>query len=313
MSVGARWLAVVLAVGVAVVLVPPSLAAQLLLLGIGGTVVGLPHGALDEEVATRRLGMGVAAFYGTYLLTIAAMAGLWFMRPELAFLAFLAASAWHFGEGDLRDLGDSGGRALPRITRGTLVVGTLFSAQPGAVAELLGPELSRVVLSGPTAACAPITLAAVHLAAMWSLPGVALRRRWVESFDAVAVMAWLSLAPPVLAFAGYFCVWHSRAHLVTLFERGFRDGFVRRALPLTLASGAGLGAAIVGLQVVAPQLAVAEFLLPVIAALATPHLLLVEAWRRTDARQLRPVGPPDRASTGAEISWQRPARPVSGV
>jgi len=277
-SRAARLVAVGGAVALAVSSAPPSLAGQLTLLTMGSAVVGLPHGAIDHDVAARAGSVTGPSFYAAYLATVAAVGVAWWLSPSVMFLAFLVASAWHFGEGDLRHLPAAGTRA--RATRGVLVVGVLFCARPDAVAGLLGPELAALMpppaWTGPIAA----SLLALHIAMLLVTSGIRRRRRVGAAADALGVTLWLWNAPPILAFAGYFCLWHSLAHVRTLTREGIGSQLFPRALPLTLAASVGLALGLYVLLRSVPEGAVASALLPVIAALATPHMVLVEVWRR---------------------------------
>lgn len=287
------------AVALAVSSAPPSLAGQLTLLAIGSAVIGLPHGAVDHDVAARARSLTGVPFYVAYLGLVLVVGLTWWLAPQVAFLGFLAASAWHFGEGDLRHLAPV--RTLGRVTRGLLVVGVLFSAQPDAVATLLGPSLAGLMppaaWSGPIAA----SLLSLHIAVLLATPGIPFGRRSRAVADAVVVTLWLWCAPPILAFTGYFCLWHSLAHVRTLTREGIVQQLFPRALPLTLAASIGL---VVGLQVLfrtVPEGAVASALLPAIAALAMPHMVLVELWRHRAASGLLVESAP--GSGGTAGTW----------
>jgi len=283
-SRAARLVAVGGAVALAVSSAPPSLAGQLVLLAAGSAVVGLPHGAVDHDVSARAGSLTGPAFYGAYIAAVAAVGLAWWLAPPVMFLTFLVASAWHFGEGDLRHLPGAG--TLARATRGLLVIGVLFSAQPDAVSGLLGPTLAALMpppaWSGPLAA----SLLSLHTAVLLANPGLPFRRRVGASADALVVTLWLWNAPPILAFAGYFCLWHSLAHVRTLTREGVVQQLFPRALPLTLAAAVGMGLGLLILFRNVPEGAIASALLPAIAALATPHMVLVELWRRRAASRL---------------------------
>jgi len=273
------WAAVTLVVSIVVALATPTQSAQLVALAFAVVVLGLPHGALDDQISDRVFRVRGAGFYAAYLAPVVGTGMIWWAAPQFSFLAFLAASAWHFGEGDLRGFAPSRGMNAARLTRGTLVVGVLFTARPAEVAELLGPVLSA---GAPPAHAAPtiaLSLLAIHAATLLAVGGGG-RSTNRALLDAAAVTVWLSFAPPLLAFAGYFACWHSRAHVETLYREGFGRSFWGRSLRLTLAAAAGGTVVLASVHHFAGEVAVAEALLPVIAALATPHMALVEAWRR---------------------------------
>lgn len=266
----------------------PSVAWQLLALLVAMLTTGLLHGSVDQVVASRLFRTEGFRFYGPYLAVVALTGLLWFLSAPLALAVFLALSVWHFGEGDLRDhVPHLRGQAAASVTRGLIVVGTLFSAWPGEVASLLGPEIWDLPPM-QRSIWVPITLCAVHIA---TVAGSC--RQWrgsleVAAVDAVGLAAWLWCAPPILAFAGYFAAWHSVAHIDTLQKRLVGGSLLHHALPLTLIAAAGSGIALVSVSQWHGDQPVAAVVLPVLAALASPHILMVEAWRRRDPAALAP-------------------------
>lgn len=101
------FLALVPPIAALVLLAPPGETTQIVLVGLVVGLVGIPHGALDLDVAETPWPLrrrALAAFAGAYVgLTLAVLA-LWLVAPGLALGAFLAYSALHFGtdwEGDV--------------------------------------------------------------------------------------------------------------------------------------------------------------------------------------------------------------------
>jgi len=267
---------------------PPSLAWQLVALLVAMLTTGLSHGAVDHLVASRFFRAEGLRFYGPYLAVSGMTALTWVWSPPLALALFLALSIWHFGEGDLRDHAPHlQGRVGASVTRGLIVVGTLFTAWPDDVAGLLGPDLWQVPAL-ERSVWIPAGLCALHLA---TLAGST--RRWrgsleLAALDAVVLAIWLWTAPPILAFAGYFGAWHSMAHIDTLQKRLVGRSLLYHAMPLTLLALAGSGLALVAVDWWLGERPIAGVLLPVLAALATPHVIVVEAWRRRDVGDLAP-------------------------
>ncbi|MBO85520.1 MAG: hypothetical protein CL927_09185, partial [Deltaproteobacteria bacterium] len=195
---------------------PPSIAWQLIALLVAMATTGLSHGAVDHLVASRCFRVQGVWFYLPYLAVSAVTAMIWLGSPPLALAVFLAISVWHFGEGDLRDHAPNlERRAMASLTRGLIVVGVLFTAWPDEVAGLLGPDLWRMPAFERTP-WIPLVLCGAHVLSL-----VVSTRRWRASlelavYDALVLALWLWVAPPILAFAGYFAVWHSMAHIDTL-------------------------------------------------------------------------------------------------
>ena len=279
----------------------PALAWQLLALLVAMLTTGLLHGSVDQLVAQKLFRAEGLRFYVPYLAVGGLTALLWMLSGPLALAVFLALSVWHFGEGDLRDhVPHLRHRTFASITRGLIVVGTLFTAWPEEVASLLGagiwdvPDMQRSFW-------VPVTLCAVHIA---TVAGSC--RQWrgsleVAAIDAIGLATWLWCAPPILAFAGYFAAWHSLAHIDTLQKRLVGRSLLYHALPLTLVATAGAGLALVAVSHWMTDQPVAAVVLPVLAALASPHILMVEAWRWRDPADLAP-GPlaPESSGRGPE-------------
>jgi lycopene beta-cyclase len=78
------------------------------LMGLGLVLVGIPHGALDHILVDGKLKSPLnVLFILKYLGLMALMFGIWMVHQPTALFLFLGYSAWHFGEGDFRELGVS--------------------------------------------------------------------------------------------------------------------------------------------------------------------------------------------------------------
>jgi Brp/Blh family beta-carotene 15,15'-monooxygenase len=279
----AVFLAVAAATVAAMVVWSPSHAAQLALLAPLVAVLGVPHGALDVHVASRlwplrrpcaRLGFGLG-----YLAVAAAVLGLWVVAPAVALGAFLLYSALHFA-GDWRD-------ELPpaaRLAAGVAVV-TLpawrFEAEVGAIFAALGAADAAPLIAGAMHALQPwVALAAIAAAVA--------RRRAGTTVELVGLTALAAAAPPLVYFAVYFCGLHSLRHFVaTLAQLGLaaRAG-IAAAVPLSALTlvFAGGAAALLLARGIALEAAALEIVFIGLAALAVPHMVLVERfWTRREA------------------------------
>lgn len=280
-----------LGLGALACLAGPSAQAALL---VAAVAAGLPHGALDHEVARRvfapRWGARWAwPFLGGYLALLAGTLALWRAAPGAALLGFLFLSALHFGE---EDAGGDGAPGWPaRLAHGGLPIIAPALARPDEVRSIFallagdaaGPVLD--LLRGPAAAGWLVA------AALSFRSG---RGRGARAGELAALFLLFAAAPPLAAFAIYFAVIHSPRAVAALDSRA-RLG--ARVLPLTVA-GLGLGALIwrwwPGEE--AGGAVRACFLL--LAALTVPHMWL--AWldgRRSGAGRRE-----------VEASWFTPSR-----
>ncbi len=75
-----------------------------IILGLGFFSVGLSHGAVDHLTGNRMNGWRQFFKYSvSYLMKGALLGLLWIILPDLALAAFIAFSAWHFGQADFRE------------------------------------------------------------------------------------------------------------------------------------------------------------------------------------------------------------------
>jgi lycopene beta-cyclase len=73
-------------------------------LGIGFLSVGLSHGAVDHLIDDKNhIRKHFFKFVVSYLFKGALLGLLWMIWPDIALLAFLAFSAWHFGQADFKE------------------------------------------------------------------------------------------------------------------------------------------------------------------------------------------------------------------
>ena len=90
-------------------LVQPPLIWQIIALGPLVALLGLPHGALDKEVASALFPL-VRPFHHiifvvVYMVLALAVVALWVLQPSMALGAFLIYSALHFADDWRQDLG----------------------------------------------------------------------------------------------------------------------------------------------------------------------------------------------------------------
>ena len=294
------WAAAVAALAFAV---PTIFQAGLLLAGL--CLVGAPHGVLDIDLALwaapRRGRLAwLSAALGVYLALIAVVGVGWLVAPAATLVAFLAAAAFHFGSEDA-DAGEATApvfeRALLALGRGAAVIATPILFHPAAVAPIFAALAGASV--GATrhamAACAPalaVLLAGAGAVAFWRL---AARGAWSKVVELAGVVALFACAPPLFAFAVYFCGVHALRHVAHVCaQAGVPRGPGRarwaavRLAPVGLGFSLLLGAAALfahrhGLGA-ADAAVVWSF--RALAALTLPHLALTPLLERRLARRM---------------------------
>ncbi len=278
-------------------------------------VLGIPHGALDGEVARARLRpvlgpLWFAAFAVPYLCLVACVLLAWRWAPLPTLAAFLAASVWHFGTED------AGPRPFEAFVVGGLPVAAPTLLQPAATARFLG-----------TVAMTPLATLPIWLelgAGFWCVAAVVWAIRSAARGDErrlpefAGLLGAFAVLPPLSAFAIYFICLHAPRHMqATIADRrlprvgGWREAIIH-SVPisgLTVLIGAGLWHAFPG--------SVPERLLCLtiegLAALTLPHILINDVHifvaraisRRlvNDGRLVRVSGRADLLTGGRSGSW----------
>ena len=189
------------------------------LLCVGVGLLGLPHGALDPQVA-RNAGLWhsyreLASFLLIYASIAAAAFWLWTLLPAPALLTFLIVSAIHFSV-DWKE-------SLPTILR--LPIGIAIIILPtwqhpdtvDSVFATLTAEPSAAALVNTLGAFGPTILAVSIVGA-----AVAAREHFRSSLEIVLTIALAIVLHPLLFFAIYFCFLHSPRHCLEIYEQTAR-------------------------------------------------------------------------------------------
>ena len=255
-------------------------------------VVGLPHGAFDGAIAQQlgysRTWRAMCRFIVVYLGLAGAVVAFWIWQPGLALALFLLISAVHFGYGDA-----TGATAVSRMVQiaahgGVAVFGiSLFHLQQVTplFAALTGGDVALAVLMAELFPLAMIPVAGLYL--ICAIREAALRSRLVEL---ALLCLLLSIVPPLVGFAVYFCVIHTGRHMQHIWQH-----LRRRATPRYILGEAALftvasWAAGVMIWLWLDSGNVSQDFLQVIfiglAALTVPHMILVDGMlRRSDAKE----------------------------
>ncbi len=278
----AGGLTVVLGVLIASSALYPALAAGFALLAI--IVLGIPHGALDNEVARTALRprfgrLWWPVFALPYLALSAAVLAAWHSVPLLALVAFLALSVLHFGAEDAR-----AGSLVEKLVRGGLPIAMPSLAHPGATAAVLG-TVAGVSFERLPSWLALASAAWLMVALVWAIGLLWLRRGDTLRLPALLALVFI-VVPPLTAFAIYFVCVHAPAHTEALIADGHRAPRVRGrlsaivlALPLTTATIL-LGGALWPFYAGPWQTRLMSLTIQGLAALTLPHMLLDAGFER---------------------------------
>ena len=259
-------------------------------LALAGILIAVWHGAFDgvlaRPVLKPRFGRHwMAVFVSGYLLLGALVAMLWWWKPQVALPLFLLYSAWHFGTEGTEWQPTLLSSAVA-LCQGFVPIAASCYWHPVEVAAIFSPMLRTAAPSAPylTAMAGAALLPACAVVFAFGLlrpreRGVALVLTGLE-----LLLFWR--VNPLLAFAIFFCCWHTPEHLAAS-STSVSGRLSWRTMRLQLRSGflpwlvsllfvAGLLAA-EGHRLMA--VAASVFLL--LSALTVPHMVLNELRRRS--------------------------------
>lgn len=258
--------------------VASAIAAMMILL------IGIPHGALDIEIAAQRFGRATRAdrqaIIAAYLAAATAMAALWWLMPPIALALFLIVSMVHFSE----DWADAGEPFLAAMA-GWAVIAVPALAHSDAVAAiftlLAGSADGAIIAYILACSAAPAllcSLVVIHNAARAGHWGLAIRLG--TALGAAVIL------PPLLSFALYFCLFHTPQHMATAWASNAHLSRGRRLLVLTAVSGLAFGLAallfhINGVSAAGEGVIATTFI--TLSVLTLPHFLMEAVLRRRAA------------------------------
>lgn len=261
-------------------------------LSIAAILVAIWHGAFDgvlaEDALRRQFGARWRApFYLAYLALGAGVLLLWWRVPLAALSAFLLYSALHFGTESERQFTPE--RVLTGFAAGFVPIGASCHWWPQQVAAIFA-----VMLRGSTESASLLT--SVSGKSLWPVVIVAVLGS-LRSGASERVMSWTLTATelllfytctPVVAFALFFCLWHTPEHLLSAstdrpghFQPSRLVKNLRGSFSFWLVSLVGVGVVCaLGQHEVRRYVGV---LFIALSALTVPHMALGELSRRQEA------------------------------
>ena len=268
-------------------------------LALGAVAVAMWHGACDpvQGESTLRPLLG-RRWLPVFLLAYAALVGLtllgWYLFPTLSLVFFLVYSAWHFGTEPEQRTPQLLTAIFP-LALGAVPILAASCWHPAAVL----PILQAMLLRAPGADARAAEINHVLAAAFWpaaivALAGILLGRFGRNAKARMELLAVTALeialfvcCEPLLAFAVFFCVWHSPEHMLTVSVPAGPGESVRGNLQHNLRAGfiPWIGSLVLlGLVFAFGRPAASAYsgeLFIVLSALTVPHMALNELrrWR----------------------------------
>jgi Brp/Blh family beta-carotene 15,15'-monooxygenase len=189
-------------------------------IALAALAIGIPHGAVDHLItlpsltATQRI-----AFIASYLAVVGLVIWAILSANVLGFQLVVLMSAIHFGLGDAAFVSElnarkSDNRPFPKlpfaIASGfTPVVIPLVSAQSTQALEAVNPNLV-----GWAMGFAPVLFIAMTTVSVGAIIWMLFVKSYQEAIDLGLLLTLSLVAPPLLAFAIYFGLWHAMRHTV---------------------------------------------------------------------------------------------------
>lgn len=243
-------------------------------------LLGVPHGGFDAAIA-RRSGwrmhglLSWVGFHAAYLLMAVAVVIVWYWFPLLSLGGFLLLSGLHFGASDIAETGSDW---LPLLAHGGLVavgipyfhtqeVLALFSFLSSEPAALQLLNALSVIFVFWAACCVGYCIFTFY------------HRAYIKPLlNLCALILIAILLPPLVAFALYFCLWHSRGHMLRLWnslQPIGRLGAVREAVVYTILAWC-TGLIVFFYLSGSPSEIIFKLTFIGLAALTLPHMILVD-------------------------------------
>ena len=187
-------------------------------LALVALAIGIPHGAVDHLITVPKMrALKMALFMAGYLAIVGVAIFCILAQNTLGFEVVVVMSAIHFGIGDAAFISEIDSRAA---------TDRRFAKWPYALAAGFVPVVIPLVNSESTqalnrvnanliswdASFAPIFFGAMLVVAALAILVMALMRRFGEVLDLCLLVALALIAPPLVAFAFYFGLWHALRH-----------------------------------------------------------------------------------------------------
>lgn len=204
---------------------------QIIMFTAGLFLVGIPHGAVDHLLETGNLKNRIKpGFVFNYLGLAFLNLVLWLFFPIGALFFFIAYSAWHFGQTDMKEWAPKTKHVLKNISWGILILSIILL---GHVAE------TNSILKNMNALEIPISfIMGKKISVLLSFVGIVwacLEKRWMMLLSSLMLLVSIEL-PLITSFGLYFIGQHSIngwSHL----KQGMKvnnSGLYLKALPFTI-------------------------------------------------------------------------------
>ena len=177
---------------------------QITMFTVGMFLVGIPHGAVDHLLETgnfkSRIKLGfIINYMSLALLNLA----LWLYFPMVALLFFIAYSAWHFGQTDLREWKPKTINPIKNAIWGIFILSIILCGHVAETNHILDNlHVLKIPLTYIDGKKASALLAIVAIT--WAI----VEKRWVMLLSSLMLLVSIDL-PLISSFGLYFIGQHS--------------------------------------------------------------------------------------------------------
>ena len=205
--------------------------SQIVMFAAGMFMVGIPHGAVDHLLETDNFINNIKpGFVMNYLGLIFLNLVLWYFFPIGALFFFIAYSAWHFGQTDMKEWEPKTKHVLKNISWGILILSIILL---GHLVE------TNSILANMNTLEIPINyFMGKQISVLLSLVGITwaiFEKRWMMLLSSLMLLVSVEL-PLITSFGLYFIGQHSMngwSHLKQGMKVNNRDLYLK-ALPFTI-------------------------------------------------------------------------------
>jgi beta-carotene 15,15'-dioxygenase len=244
-------------------------------------IAGIPHGTLDVEIAATRFGrsdrfsklMITAAYIGCAGLMLA----LWSSRPEIALIAFLVISIFHFGA-DWRGIVDP---FLAAMVGWALIALPALShpQQVAAIFDMLtGNQNGSIIAALLACTSVPATLGTLVFAY-----GVYQKGDLQFAINVVSCIIAALLLPPLIAFSIFFCCLHSPRHMAEAIAEAGALSLTKKVLIIIVVFSLSIGLGVlffVQQDNAVMDVGIIRTAFVLLSTLTVPHFLLEQIMAR---------------------------------
>jgi len=276
-----------------------SSSIQYALLIAGTIIIGIPHGATDDQIFSKTSlsrilpGDNKSYFYGVYILVIAIYTALWLISPLISLIIFLLISVYHFGQSHLfyiEKVKPLWAKTTFYLLWGTyvLMLPLMFSYAEASpiIREIIGftpfSETFVSQIAVPTALYL-MGINVLFLTVLLLVKNLPVRNYFIELANLAALGALAYFTPLFVAFITYWALWHSFNSVVeisTFLSRQHKKlnfkYFYKKALPLSLITFLGIGLLFFITQSFGSKETLLAVFFIIIAAITLPHTIVME-------------------------------------